>query len=210
MLQERVQINYYVNYRNRKSNSSVQIRKIKQKKKGWINMKELTDAMLSQDMVENGVIVIVLPVIILLLALLIIIRNYFAKKQAIKNSEEVAKKEYKGYGYKISIIVIILVIGIIFLNIGNFVELGKNNNWYLTYEPVLKKCEEMGTSDSGTRKTSYYVVVEEEEEVLVTKEEYRNLNEGDFVYVLRYEDGSATRIYPADEYKYTGSMLREK
>ena len=208
MLQERVQINYYVNYRNRKSNSSVQIRKIKQKKKGWINMKELTDAMLSQDMVENGVIVIVLPVIILLLALLIIIRNYFAKKHTIKNSEKVAKKEYKGYGYKISIIVIILLLGIIFLNIGNFLELGKNNNWYLTYETILSKHTEISTGDPGTRKTSYYVVVEKDDEVFVTEKEYKNLKEGDFVYVLRYEDGSATRIYSADEYKYTGSKLK--
>ena len=173
-------------------------------------MKELTDAMLSQDMGENGIIVIALLVIILLVILLIIIRNYFAKKQAIKNSEEFSKKEYKGYGYKISIIVIILLIGIIFANIENFVKLGEHSNWYLTYEPVLKKREKMGTSDPGTRKTYYYVVVKEEEEVLVTEEEYRNLDEGDVVYVLRYEDGSATRIYSADEYEYTGSRLREK
>ena len=173
-------------------------------------MKELTDAMLSQDMGENGVMVIVLLVIILSLALLIIIRNYFAKKQAIKNSEEVAKKEYKGYGYKISIIVIILLMGIIFANIGNSVKLGKSGNWYLTYEPILSKREKIGTSDPGTRKTSYYVVVEEDEDVFVTKEEYRNLDEGDLVYVLRYENGSATRIYSADEYEYTGSRLRQK
>ena len=85
-------------------------------------MKELTDTMLSQDMGENAIVAIVFAIIILLFVLLIIIRNYFAKKHTIKNSEKVAKKEYKGYGYKISIIVIILLLGIIFLNIGNFLE----------------------------------------------------------------------------------------
>ncbi len=173
-------------------------------------MKELTDAMLSQDMGENRIIVIIFLIIILLLAFFIIIRNYFAKKQLIENSEEFVKKEYKGYGYKISIIVIILLIGIVFANIGNSVKLKDSGNWYLTYESILSKREKMGTSDPGTRKTSYYVVVEDDEGVFVTKEEYRNLDEGDFVYVLRYEDGSATRIYSADEYEYTGSRLREK
>ena len=171
-------------------------------------MKELTDTMLSQDMGENAIVAIVFAIIILLFVLLIIIRNYFAKKHTIKNSEKVAKNEYKGYGYKISIIVIILLLGIIFLNIGNFLELGKNNNWYLTYETILSKHTEISTGDPGTRKTSYYVVVEKDDEVFVTEKEYKNLKEGDFVYVLRYEDGSATRIYSADEYKYTGSKLK--
>ena len=52
------------------------------------------------------------------------------------------------------------------------------------------------------------MVVEKDDEVFVTEKEYKNLKEGDFVYVLRYEDGSATRIYSADEYKYTGSKLK--
>ena len=63
-------------------------------------MKELTDTMLSQDMGENGIVAIVFAIIILLFVLLIIIRNYFAKKHTIKNTEKVAKKEYKGYGWE--------------------------------------------------------------------------------------------------------------
>lgn len=40
--------------------------------------------------------------------------------------------------------------------------------------------------------------------------EYDNLNEGDNVYVLRYEDGSAYEIYSTEEYQYNGERLKNK
>lgn len=173
-------------------------------------MQELTDTILSQDMGDAGVIAIFFPLIVLLIVLLILVWVYIAKKKTSKeNKDEAIKKEFKGYGYIIFIIIIAVAVIAIILNIRNVYENGLNSNWYLTKDSIVDKYKEVDYNSSGRTKTYYYVKVEDGEKVHITESEYDNLNEGDNVYVLRYEDSSAYDIYSCKEYQYNGERLRE-
>lgn len=173
-------------------------------------MQELTDVMLSQDMGDARVIAIFFPLIILLIALVILIWIYIVRKKGSKeNKDEAIKKEFKGYGYIISIVIIIGIIIAIILNIRNVYESGLNSNWYLTEDEVIDKYKDVDYNSSGRTKTYYYVEVEDGENVHITESEYEKLNEGDKVYVLRYENGSAYDIYSCKEYEYIGERLKE-
>ena len=123
-------------------------------------MQELADTMLSQDMGSFHLAGIVFVIIILLLSLLIITRVYLAKKK--ENSH------YKGYGYKISFVVLLLLFLMIVVNIGHIYRKGVDSDWYLTYGIASKKIEDFSTSDPGTRKTYYYVIVDSDK-IKVTK-----------------------------------------
>lgn len=175
-------------------------------------MQELTDTMLSQDMGDAGVIAIFFILIVLVITLVILIFIYTSKKKASKEKkDENIEKEFKGYGYIISIVIIIgivIVIAII-LNIRNVYESGLNSNWYLTEDEVIDKYKDVDYNSSGRTKTYYYVEVEDGEKVHITKSEYEKLSEGDEVYVLRYEDGSAYDVYSTKEYQYNGERLKE-
>ena len=173
-------------------------------------MQELTDTMLSQDMGDARVIAIFFPLIVLLIALVILVWIYIVrKKDSKRNKNEAIKKEFKGYGYIISIVIIIGIVIAIILNIKNVYESGLNSNWYLTEDEVIDKYKDVDYNSSGRTKTYYYVEVKDGEEVHITKSEYEKLSEGDKVYVLRYEDGSVYDIYSCKEYQYNGERLRE-
>ena len=172
-------------------------------------MKELTDSVLSQDMGEANITAIVFLLILLLLILLIIIRVYSAKKGGTKHNPNASKKLFKGYGYKTAITIIIIMIVALVLNIIGIFKQGQNADWYVTYGTIINKYEKMTTSDPGARKTYYYVTVQDNDRVLVTKNEYDKLKEGDEVYILRHKNGSAEEIYLTKEYKYTGTRLKE-
>lgn len=172
-------------------------------------MKELTDAMLSQDMGEFNAIAVIFPLIILILTLLIITKSYITKKNKAKDNSGSIQKEYKGYGYKMAIILILIIIAFLLFSIGNLFKNGENSNWYLTDEEVIEKREKTQVSDPGTRRTSYYIITKGDDEVLVTKDVYDRLNKGDKIYVLRRENGSSKKIYQKEEYTYTGNRLKE-
>ena len=174
-------------------------------------MQELTDTMLSQDMGDARVIAIFFPLIVFVITLLILVFIYFSKKKVSKeNKEDTIKKEFKGYGYIISIIIIIVIVIAIILNIRNVYESGLNSNWYLTKDLIVDKYKDVDYNSSGRTKTYYYVEVEDGEEVHITESEYEKLSEGDEVYVLRYENGSAYDIYSTKECQYNGERLKEK
>lgn len=173
-------------------------------------MQELTDTMLSQDMGDAGVIAIFFILIVLVITLVILIFIYTSKKKASKEKkDENIEKEFKGYGYIISIVIIIGIVIAIILNIRNVYESGLNSNWYLTEDEVIDKYKDVDYNSSGRTKTYYYVEVEDGEKVHITKSEYEKLSEGDEVYVLRYEDGSAYDVYSTKEYQYNGERLKE-
>ncbi len=173
-------------------------------------MQELTDTILSQDMGDAGVIAIFFILIVLVITLVILIFIYTSKKKASKEKkDENIEKEFKGYGYIISIVIIIGIVIAIILNIRNVYESGLNSNWYLTEDEVIDKYKDVDYNSSGRTKTYYYVEVEDGEKVHITKSEYEKLSEGDEVYVLRYEDGSAYDVYSTKEYQYNGERLKE-
>ena len=82
-------------------------------------MKELTDTILMQSMGQIHALAIIFPVILLLLALVIIIIQYTSKKKSAKNNQNEVTRNFKGYGYIIAMVIIVLLIGGLFFSVFN-------------------------------------------------------------------------------------------
>ena len=161
-------------------------------------MQELTDAYLN----SAGIMFFI---IVLLFVLIIMIRNFSVKKKKLKAQ---GNTTYKGYGYIIGIIVIILISIFLIFNIGNASVKGKNSDWYLTTDSVNNKYSKRDVGAAGVKKTLYYIEVTDEE-VQITRDNYDKLGVGDSVYVLRNDDGRALEIYLTSDYYYSGSRMRD-
>ncbi len=172
-------------------------------------MKELTDTILMQSMGQIHALAIIFPVILLLLALVIIIIQYTSKKKSAKNNQNEVTRNFKGYGYIIAMVIIVLLIGGLFFSVFNLSKTGKDSDWYVTIDSITRKYETKEVNDPGTRTTYYYVEVNGSDDVHVTKYDYDSLEENESVYVLRREDGTAEKVYSVNDYQYTGERLSD-
>lgn len=168
-------------------------------------MQELTDAYLAQNIGSINTAGIMFFIIVLLFVLIIMIRNFSVKRKKLKLQ---GNNTYKGYGYIIGIIFVILISIFLIFNIGNVSTKGKNSDWYLTTDTVENKYTERDAGAAGVKKTLYYVEVTNEE-VQISRDNYDKLNIGNSVYVLRSDDGRALEIYLTSDYYYSGSRMRD-
>lgn len=164
-------------------------------------MQELTDAMLANDMGGAMAIIIVVPIIILIIIFIVLLRCYIVKKKESSKKRKIT--------YIISMIITIVLFAVCLLNIDNLYAKGKNSDWYLTYNTIIDKYEDIDYNSEGRNRTYYYVITDDNEEFHVTEDEYNRYNIGDKMYVLRYSDGSGNNIYSTEEYAYEGNRLKE-
>ena len=166
-------------------------------------MNELTDSMIIQDSLQRDVGVSIFGLIFLIIILIIGI-YIITKSRKGKDS-----KKTKIYIIIITVIILIMMI-IPILKLTNIDIYGKNIN--LIISKIDKKYTEHGTSDPGTRKTYYYVEIKgyKDKEINIAKEKYDEINEGEEVYVVLYNEDEPISIYEVDKYEYVGNRFEVK
>ena len=153
-------------------------------------MQELTDAMIAADLGSLSMAILFFPLIVLILILIIFFRLYFTKR----------KRSYLLVAF-ISLFLIIADISLL----PSFYESGKQSDFYLTYKEVASLEEKVDHSGPGTSKISYYAHVDNER-ILIGKDVYDSLKQGDTVYAVILHD-EVKAIYPVTTYHYVGDKL---